>query len=202
MNQATPSWMSAIERCLEQGSADPVLISYIDEILSWRLNGAHWDKSAKGSFEEFLDQLLIANPNNYQELFPSDLSAEQAKARYRQLIGLFHPDRGAKAPTWLTYRAERLNSAYSEYQKKRHSQNDHQGSTSPKSRSSAISGAAHKSMVEQAPKAKRRIILPLTTRDIRKWLGSPEKFEKKVFLGLIAAAALFVTLLLLSVLLV
>ena len=190
--------MSALQRCLEQGSADPVLITYLDEILAWRLNGASWDKPRKAAFEVFLDQLLIANPNNYNDLFMHGLSKAQAKTRYRQLIGLFHPDRGAQDPAWLTYRAERINTAYSRFIEALDAKSEN--TNPPKSEPTSTVRLSTSAVVKPKLKTKRRVILPFSTRDLRKWLGSPEKFEKHVFIGLIGLAAFIVTLLLLSAL--
>lgn len=198
MTDATPSWMSALQRCLEQGSADPVLIVHLDEVLSWRLNGTSWENSKKASFEVFLDQLLIANPNNYTELFAQGLTKAQAKKRYRKLIGLFHPDRGAQDPAWLTYRAERINTAYSQFRETHHTKDKHASTQSLESGVASVGTLSTKTIAKEKPKAKRRVILPFSARDVRKWLGSPEKFEKQVFIALIALATFIVALLLLS----
>ena len=126
------------------------------------------------------------------------LSKAQAKTRYRQLIGLFHPDRGAQDPAWLTYRAERINTAYSRFIEALDAKSENTNPPKPEPTSAVRLSAI--AVVKPKLKTRRRVILPFSTRDLRKWLGSPEKFEKHVFIGLIGLAAFIVTLLLLSAL--
>lgn len=192
--------MSAVERCLEQGNADPVLVNYLDEILSWRLSDEQWTDISKRAFEMFLDQLLIANPNNYSQLFPETLVEDHAKVRYRQLIVLFHPDRGEMDHAWLTYRAERLNTAYSSYRKLRVVDQAEKPATKSDRGDGPLRDATSTKRVRVMQKSTARENSSSFSRGLRRLLGSPEQFEKNVFIGLIALAAFFVGLILLSLL--
>jgi len=127
--QSLPDWFASFLGCLEQGRAEEGLIRYLDDFLAWyaAINAVtqpagiehaldmFGHQELRVRFEEFIDQLVIANPNNYLLLFPAQMSKEEAKTRYRQLIRTFHPDRGEKNEAWLTFRAERINNAYDEY---------------------------------------------------------------------------------------
>ena len=120
-------WKVSFLKCLELGTVDPSLANAYEEIVDWmRKTKSHddgylelIDKYGESGlnlrFEEFLDRLLIAD-NASAEMFPISLQVEDAKKRYRQLIRIFHPDRGAHDEDWLNYRAERINSSYKEYE--------------------------------------------------------------------------------------
>ena len=122
-------WQAKLAECLELGYADLELIRHLDDLLAWQASIGNGDQNSftaellrkyqetglREQFEEFLDQLIIANQDGYKQIFPTALNEKQAKTRYRQLIRVFHPDRGIKDEAWLNYRAEKINTAYQRY---------------------------------------------------------------------------------------
>ncbi len=210
------AWLPTLSHCVERGSADPTLMRYIDEILCWwfapgtekQLDARRALVSGDGAqcnerFEEFVDQLLIANPDNYQKLFSPALSRARAKTRYRQLIRLFHPDRGAKNQAWLTYRAERVNASYSRFaERKEQALKSSRITQKPNATAPAIQVASQSSGKKKAGRNKRRLIFPISRPGMRRLLGSAEKFQRQLVVWMIGLATLFVVLLLLSALVV
>jgi len=179
MSQDLPQWFARFRGCLEQGSADEVLICYLDDFLSWyaKLGSA-------------IDQLVIANPNNYDKLFPQELAKDQAKARYRQLIRIFHPDRGVKHEAWLTFRAERVNNAYKLYSDKRRAFQAEPFITNsaPRNKPTATGVAT--------PYRKPKVY---KARKLHQLLGDPVKLQKRIIWSFSVVSALVVSMLIVSV---
>jgi len=117
-------WESMLESSLQDGDVDFRLEKYLDEILSWSLRRRdHSYLLLQEKFggvallkliEVFLDKLILSDSSNY-EIFPLNLSVSQTKKRYRQLIRIFHPDRGTNSQEWLNSCAEKINKAYQNY---------------------------------------------------------------------------------------
>lgn len=206
--QSTPSWFASFLGCLNQGRADETLITYLDEFLEWyaAINAItqppgiehaiemFGEQGLRVQFEEFIDQLVIANPNNYRRLFPSLLSREQAKTRYRHLIRIFHPDRGTKTEAWLTFRAERINKAYNNYLR----------GEGPRE-----SSAHRPAVADRVPVASRRVqnrernlrwAIRFSKERLRAWLGDPVVLQNRIVWGLTLVAITVVVMLLISAL--
>jgi len=117
-------WESKLVDALEFGTVDRKQLEYFDEIMSWITRGDDdsflllqkkiGERELAQRIEEFLDQLVVGDcPLGI--MFPLKLNQENAKKRYRQLIRVFHPDRGVKSQEWLNNRAERINKAFEKY---------------------------------------------------------------------------------------
>ncbi len=123
------NWLPELVRCLELGTTDPALADSFTQISSWmrgadnvdpaykQLQARHSQEWIALRYEEFLDRLFVAE-NAVAKMFPTNLTDDEAKMRYRQLIRIFHPDRGAHEPAWLNYRAERVNKAFDAFEHK------------------------------------------------------------------------------------
>ena len=119
------AWLSKFLNALDLESVDVELVDNVDDILAWIGDGSS-NKSYElvdekyGSLglsqrlEIFLNELVVGD-SSVGEMFPQMLSEEHAKKRYRKLIRIFHPDRGANPQEWLNYRAEKVNKAYQKY---------------------------------------------------------------------------------------
>lgn len=118
-------WVNKLINCLELETVDLDLLNSVDDLLSWialrndnssyqALEQKYGEQVLNERFEEFLDRLIVGDLAA-GEMFPLSLSEEHAKRRYRQLIRIFHPDRGAKSEVWLNYRAEKINKAHKYY---------------------------------------------------------------------------------------
>eukprot|EP00172_Hildenbrandia_rubra_P000190 Plantae.Rhodophyta-Hildenbrandia_rubra.ctg1086.p2 GENE.Plantae.Rhodophyta-Hildenbrandia_rubra.ctg1086~~Plantae.Rhodophyta-Hildenbrandia_rubra.ctg1086.p2 ORF type:complete len:184 (-),score=13.38 Plantae.Rhodophyta-Hildenbrandia_rubra.ctg1086:1791-2342(-) len=183
-------------------------MDYLDEFMEWYA-GINADVQAAGvdralvmfgeaglrlRFEEFVDQLVIANPNNYKKLFPAELAQEQAKVRYRLLIRLFHPDRGEKNQAWLNFRAERVNSAYQAYIDTEVEENAGPSSTIRMARPETRASQLRKT------NSKPRWAIRYRKEQLRKWLGDPEELQKRIVWSLAGVAVVIVLMFLISTL--
>jgi len=103
---------------------DVELLGCLDEVLTWvsrRDAESYFDlvesigeESVVRRVEELLDAMMAGSSLSCK-FFPESLLPAHAKKRYRQLIRVFHPDRGIKPQEWLNARAEKINKAYRIY---------------------------------------------------------------------------------------
>ncbi|MFT5606643.1 MAG: hypothetical protein ACI9PZ_000439 [Parvicella sp.] len=124
-------WGNSLHRSLKLGYADSTLLQHIDDLLLWfpislseqadklglSLVAEFGEAAYKVSFENLLDRLLLDSSNRRYGPFETTLKPSEAKWRYRKLMGIFHPDKGANEPEWLNFRAEKINTYYSDYKK-------------------------------------------------------------------------------------
>ena len=209
--QSLPDWFASFLGCLEQGRAEEGLIRYLDEFLAWyaAINAVSQpagiehaldmfgQQELRVRFEEFIDQLVIANPNNYLVLFPAEIPKENAKIRYRHLIRTFHPDRGEKSEAWLTFRAERVNNAYEEYLSGNTSNSVELADAAQAIR---VNPSNPKHSTSSLPHKKPRWAIRYRKQKLRQWLGDPVVLQSRIIWGLTAIAIGVVAMLLVSVL--
>lgn len=209
--QSLPDWFASFLGCLEQGRAEEGLIRYLDDFLAWyaAINAVTQPAGIEHAldmfgpqelrirFEEFIDQLVIANPNNYLLLFPAETPKEKAKTRYRHLIRTFHPDRGEKNEAWLTFRAERVNNAYEEYLSDK-SANTVERTDATQAIRVNPSNPKHLATLQQQKKA--RWAIRYRKEKLRQWLGDPVVLQSRIIWWLTAIAIGVVAMLLVSVL--
>jgi len=190
------SWQQKLVECLELGISDDSLLENISDILSWyssfniddsdsdyldlssRLLDRYNDSDVRGRFEEFLDRQLISN-DSLESFFRMSSSEAAAKKRYRQLMRVFHPDRGAKDEVWLNYRAEKVNRAYTAY--KERSQND-----SRVSFEAPVNKAASAEVVtpDKSKGTSTNFTLKYRGNALRKVLGNPKDVQRRLLIGL------------------
>jgi hypothetical protein len=117
-------WANLLERSIELKFAEPALERYIDDLLVWfssiegteaddlgeKLLARYGADELRLRFEDCIDRLLISNSS--KGMFDTCETKDRAKWRYRKLIRVFHPDKGANSEAWLNFRAEKINGAY------------------------------------------------------------------------------------------
>lgn len=193
-------WQNLLVRCLQLGITDQELRMHLDELLAWYGNRsqkeseeltaallAQYDEQdLKQRFEELLDRLFIVDGKS-KSLFPAQLGAEQAKKRYRQLIRVFHPDRGSKDEVWLNYRAELINRAYDNYRSPSNSTATASASGKRPSANKAQNYSSARPFKETGKKAAKG--KPLSMPSIkfrpsvwRKRLGDPKKLQRNIII--------------------
>lgn len=181
------SWFSTFSQCMELETIEALLLDDLEVILSWfistdsedsykrKLHELYGEQEFIRRFEELIDRLIIGD-YAVGDMFPLSLSESDAKKRYRQLIRIFHPDRGAKSEKWLTYRAEKINKAYQLYQA---TDND----------SNCIAYPGESSIATDLPSANKSKKQSKTTfiyqpNAWRSRLGSAKQFQQRVVLSL------------------
>lgn len=212
-SQEPPNWAPKFLECLNAGRADPVLWENFDAVLSWLGSESFEHILAEAGYAEqnsdqqpgcqrqvveLIDQLVIANPESYAQLFPVELEQAKAKQRFRKLMGVFHPDRGNKREAWLNYRSERVNKAYRTYRKLRRKP----AKVTPHSINVASSSAKVKVAPSQSVSriSKLRAVLKPGVTVLRQKAGSAEEMQKRI-IWLVGGVAGFILLsLLLAVL--
>ena len=209
-------WQNQLARCLKLGVSEVELRIHLDEMVSWysrlsrgsdefaaSLISEYGEQGFKQRFEEFLDRLVVAD-NKGQRLFPQELSDAQAKKRYRQLIRVFHPDRGAKDEVWLNYRAEIINANYEKYCNR-------ESLVPPDLRSNGAPGPAHTTDFGRTPRsgngsshgnrtargkvtarASRNLKIKFRPAVWRRRLGDPKTLQRKIVYSLALFSAVLV----------
>jgi hypothetical protein len=202
-------WGNSLHRSLKLGYADSTLLQHIDDLLQWfpislsdqadklglSLVAEFGEAAYKVNFENLLDRLLLDSSNSRCGPFETTLKPSEAKWRYRKLMGIFHPDKGANEPDWLNFRAEKVNTYYSDYKKNsksdshRHTESLDPSSEKNKKRSRRYS--RRRSFSESVHLAKPR---PLR-RDWRERFGDPKDLERRIIAVFVCAMVVFTLLL-------
>jgi hypothetical protein len=201
-------WESALRDSLHLGYADSTLLQSLDNVLQWYTvaTSDSADKFAcslideyglvtfQTKFENVLDRLIIdADSDNYGPFEPG-LDPTKAKWRYRKLISVFHPDKGANDIAWLNFRAEKINRCYADFK-----QNMLERVTVNSGMSLNISLTKRRKSRKSRSVVGRNAssLKPKSLKsDWRDKIGDPEILEKRIIKGVI------VLLILLSLLLV
>lgn len=189
------SWKTDFLNCLELGTSNVALANHFDQIVVWVRSEGDGDELYTNlevryskdwiqlRYEEFLDRLFLSE-TPLASIFPPSLSTEEAKTRYRQLIRIFHPDRGAHEEVWLNYRAEIINKAFKEYEGKRE-----------------VASVAISPMNVNIPTPNKNIAEPRLSTKIkykpnllREKLGNARQVQQKIITGLIFGAIVLVLL--------
>lgn len=189
-------WQQKLVKCLELGISDDTLFLDLNDILSWyssfgaggsnnidselssTLLNKYSQADACARFEEFLDRLLISE-QGLDRFFMSSGSEANSKKRYRQLIRVFHPDRGAKEQVWLNYRAEKINRAYQRYKDGDKNIN----STLSQSESVVTPHRSTEATINRKPKAKSKpqnFKLKYRRNELRNLLGDPKDVQRRL----------------------
>ena len=189
-------WQQKLFECLELGISDASLFPNLNDTLLWYssfgsgsddsddelaslLLSKYSQEDVRARFEEFLDRQLISN-DSLDSFFRMSGSETAAKKRYRQLMRVFHPDRGAKDEVWLNYRAEKVNRAYTAY--KGRAQNDNRVSFE-----APINKAASAEVVtpDKPQGANSSFKLKYRSTALRSVLGNPKDVQRRLLLSLI-----------------
>lgn len=184
------SWFSTFSECIELETIEASLLDDLGGILSWFISTGLEDSYKRSlidlygeqefirRFEELVDRLIIAD-YAVGDMFPLCLNEGDAKKRYRQLIRIFHPDRGIKPERWLTYRAEKINKAYRSYQD---AESDSRGGVYSDETSIVTQQAppANNNKKKTRPKTK----FTYQPNAWRSRLGSAKQFQRRVVLSL------------------
>ena len=190
------NWQQKLFKCLQLGISDDSLFANLNETLSWYSSFASSEQNdakdalsvallnkysqsdVRARFEEFLDRLLISN-GNLDRFFNTSDSEASAKKRYRQLIRVFHPDRGAKDQDWLNYRAEKINRAYNAYKERDH--NTDQTVFEPVANKPAQAKVVKPNKAKSAPTGFK---LKYRSSNMRNVLGNPKDVQRRLLIGL------------------
>ena len=195
------SWQEKIINSLKLETVDIELLNNIDEILAWTGKGdgdeylsLQKDIGSEGLYlriEEFLDRLIVGDCA-LGEMFPPVLSEGEAKKRYRQLIRIFHPDRGVKPEVWLNYRAEKINKAYDDFV------NGDQVFIKKEQTDSVKAAGSQKSKEKKTKASRSQVKFTYRPNVWRERLGNPKEFQRKILIVLFVIALLLVLLVYLS----
>ncbi|MFT4636266.1 MAG: hypothetical protein ACI9OI_002066 [Chitinophagales bacterium] len=188
------SWIAEFAKCLELGTTKASLANSYDEIVVWMRSSTDPDSvyselESRYSkewlalrYEEFLDRLFVSE-SALAPMFPASLPSEQAKKRYRQLIRVFHPDRGAHEEMWLNYRAERVNKAFNEYER--------QPARPIADIMSAVEAPlTYKGRVVSKPKQGAKI--KYRPNLLRQKLGNARQVQRKIILSLVVCSSIMI----------
>lgn len=188
-------WPDSLTNCLVVGKSDPILLASIDEIIAWYATLGRTDSTLAVAllkrfgkrqfhlrFEVFLDQLIVST-NNRHRMFPTSLSLEDGKKRYRYLIRVFHPDRGFNQQNWLNSRAETINHAYKMFR-------ENYVITSSKSRTQSTVDIPV--TAKARPRRLRDVKIKYRTEVWRKRFGDPQRLQRRIIYGLVSVCALLV----------
>lgn len=181
-------WNEKLATAIELETIDISLLDDIDAILAWTSSGQTYtelvdiygEAELLKRFEELLDRLVVGD-HSVGEMFPSILSPDNAKKRYRQLIRVFHPDRGSKPEIWLNYRAEKINKAYKRYLEL---------GREPVMASVDIKPGKPNKV---KPSSVRRGTIVYRPNVWRERLGSPKEFQQKVLIALVLVSLLLIS---------
>jgi len=185
------NWVAEFVQCLELGTTNAALASSLDQIAVWmrgtdplyiKLEQKYSSEWLALRYEEFLDRMFVSE-NAVVTMFPTTMPADEAKKRYRQLIRVFHPDRGAHEELWLNYRAERVNKAYKEYE---------HPSEIPASDTAANIKPAPAAAVELNSKARVNTKIKYKSNQLREKLGSARQVQRRIITGLVVASVLLI----------
>ena len=213
------SWQNIFVSNIRVEVADKDLLEHIDEVLDWFsqheknasgglsdiINEAYEEREFRARFERFIDRLVFANDYLPGNLFPDQIGNESNRQRYRKLIRVFHPDKGANHSDWLNFRAEKVNSWYAQSGKVRSKRKDHDRSSSgtKPSAENRVAGQNHRSNSRRYVRrgGNRLTENKSLTSYFRNFLGAPEVFEKRLYLMLSIAGFLLAILFILTFLL-
>jgi hypothetical protein len=214
-NDNLPLWTSLFERSIELKFAEPSLIDSIDQLLAWfasiegdeidafgeKLIGIYGLEELRLRFEDCMDRLLVSNMA--RGMFDNCGTKDEAKWRYRKLIRVFHPDRGANSEAWLNFRAEKINGAYSAFQdsflKSENKPREFRERRSKTRKSKKSSPRANRQ--SEHSELSRRPSSNLAKADWRNRFGDPDLLEKRAIWSLVSISVIIFTLILLSALL-
>lgn len=201
MSNQSYNWQNEFLRSLELGTTSAGLADYFEEIVELmkgvdgsdpkfkELIASHSIEWVLLRYEELLDRLFVSELAVAQA-FPSQFTEEKAKLRFRQLMRVFHPDRGAHEQAWLNYRAERLNKAYKDYQSK---------AIKPMAGEANISdNQTTSSQIKEPHKTRTKSTIKYKPNALRETFGNAEQVQKRIIFGIIFAASILVFLVYLS----
>lgn len=199
-------WANTLRDSLKLGFADATLLQELDDILKWYTVSIAEDgprdefarslikeyglTAYKIRFENFLDRLIVvAAPEDFGPFEPS-LDRSKAKWRYRKLISVFHPDKGANEIAWLNYRAEKVNKYYADFKR-----NDIQ-QTTINSRMSLNTSVKRRRKIRSKPSGARNVDIRAmrtrsTKRDWRDKFGDPKVLERRIITSFVIMLVLF-----------
>ena len=199
MNTQSYSWQQEFINCLELGTTNVRLGDYFENIIALmrdsadpksplnRLVETHSSVWVQLRYEEFLDRLFVSELAA-SSAFPVDLPVENAKMRFRQLIRVFHPDRGAHEEAWLNYRAERINQTYKDYQVKK----------AKRPSSIEVNLSEKKIATPPPPTNKVNSTIKYKPNALRERFGNADVVQRRIVLGLCLGASILVLLVFLS----
>lgn len=151
-------------------------------------------KTAKARTLRYLDNNLFCHGNDYYGLFglqPAS-SIDVVRARHKQMMQIFHPDRHPDESAWFTKRAEQLNQAYRQLQKqhrlrKREDREAAEWAESGRSNQSARGPVAPLNRGRTRGTNKDRFRQQLKAK-----LGDARRFERRLYVILFSILALVV----------
>lgn len=142
----------------------------------------------------YLDHSLFRHQQDYYRLFglKPDCSFSAIRARHKQLLQTFHPDRHSDDQDWFTMRTEQLNRAYA-YLKSNHGK--------PRSTAASPRPAARptpdgtRTRRAEAPRATKRwksaaAYKVWLRRNLKMFIGNPARFERRLYIVLYSVPAI------------
>lgn len=201
----TGSSLTKFVAAIGGGEAPPAGADELNALLHWLAGRNNADARAVGdAFAErgtsetgarrlamlYLDSTLFADESDPYRLLGLTPGAglKAIRARHKQLLQMFHPDRHGEDTAWFTRHAERINRAYAQLK-------SGQGKTPAEAESNKPKPAARaKPPRSAAPRASRHVTTAGLQRGLKHRLGNPEKLQKRVFAVLFAVPVLVLAL--------
>lgn len=156
-------------------------------------------ESAKAYILRYLDRTLFSNDGDYYRLFgvAPGCKFSEIRARHKQLLQTFHPDRHLEDQDWFTRRTELINRAYA-HLKARNDKPQYAAATTygtrpipPRKAPSA--GTSNPGLWKSLIASKGKI-----RRTLKRHLGSPAVFERRLYIILIAVPVLLLVIVFLN----
>lgn len=140
----------------------------------------------------YLDSSLFCHANDYYRLFglSPDSSFYAIRARHKQLLQIFHPDRHPSDGAWFTERTEQLNHAYA-WLKTHHGKQQHPRVSSADNPIPTVvrkprSGRARRAGIWQSLAANKNSI----RQELKARIGNPHRFERRLYVILYSIPAI------------
>lgn len=162
-------------------------------------HGASAD-AARRHVLRYLDATLFRRHQDYYRLFglSPDSSLSTIRARHKQLLQTFHPDRHTRDRDWFTNRTEQLNRAYA-YLKSNHGRP--RPAVEPP-RAAPAAAAPRRARAAAPPRRRQRPSLAARKvrlrRRLQAYLGNPLRFERRLYIVLYSVPAILFLLIYLN----
>jgi len=156
-------------------------------------------ESAKSHVLRYLDRTLFRNEGDYYRLLgvTPGCSFSEIRARHKQLLQTFHPDRHLKDQEWFTKKTELINRAYAHLK----ARNDKpQLAAATTYRTTPVTSRKARSAGTSNPGFWRKLAASKGTirRTLKRHLGSPAVFERRLYIILIVVPVLLLVIVFLN----
>lgn len=148
----------------------------------------------------YLDRVLFCHQQDPLRLFglTPRCSKDEIRARHKQLLQTFHPDRHADHHDWFTARTEQLNEAYA-YLQRHHGRSRSGPAASGAGRAKAGSRHEGPARGTRRTPAGRGAVFKLKLREqLKSYVGNPIRFERRLYIVLYSIPAVLFLVIYLS----